>query len=201
MKKGKAWLGVMVVMLLMSGCQSGAGDAGIALGDNVYVLATPISSVKGSSLMLEVYQVSGKTKQTIWTSSQLHASIEAIDSEAEQIALVIPQFDLHHTLSLTSDERQRWHERLPELQANGIALDETYYDDIRDNLLLVPMDFAVTETNTDGEKGIALSLDVSTVGSKTPYIRDEAVLALEMDNGAICASGMTFKRELVATDE
>ncbi|MDD4297352.1 MAG: hypothetical protein PHC69_10435, partial [Ruminiclostridium sp.] len=80
-----------------------------------------------------------------------------------------------------------------------IEIDENFYIDIKDNLIISPLTYHIVDLNDSGIKEILILSEVKTVGAKTPSIRDRVVFVIENKNGAINTMDIVFEREQTDT--
>ena len=170
-------------------------DAGL----RVIAVVEKVPSANGEYVLFELYKYNDKRISKVWSACDLSATIQNVNTEDGQLNIYFPQFDISHKLQFTEDEQSRWEQKLSELKNSNIEIDENYYTDIKDNLIISPLTYHIVDLYDSGIKEILILSEVKTVGAKTPSIRDRVVFIIESKNGAISTKDIVFEREQTDT--
>jgi hypothetical protein len=170
-------------------------DAGL----RVIAVVEKVPSANGEYVLFELYKYNDKRISKVWSACDLSATIQNVNTEDGQLNIYFPQFDISHKLQFTEDEQSRWEQKLSELKNSNIEIDENYYTDIKDNLIISPLTYHIVDLYDSGIKEILILSEVKTVGAKTPSIRDHVVFIIENKNGAISTKDIVFEREQTDT--
>lgn len=160
---------------------------------DIYAVIEKVLSVRGENYNIFFYKYDGEEILDIGSDRSLEACISEIDTLNGSFVLQFNGFDLEHKLMFTKEELLSWEKKIAQLNDSGILIDDKYYEDIAENLL-----FSVTDYNIDEiEKGkIDILAEVRTVGSMTPYIRDEAWFSIDFKSGKFSLNQIVFLREI-----
>jgi beta-lactamase regulating signal transducer with metallopeptidase domain len=165
----------------------------IDVGNGIIAVVEKVNSARGECIVLDFYEYNDEHIRKVWSSSDLSAQIQNINED--QFELYFPKFDFGHKLQFTKDELNYWEQKAAELRDNNVKIDDSYYLDIKENLLIDAIAYHITNLNDTGKKEVMILSEVRTVGAKTPYIRDRVVIIIKNNNGVISMEDIVFERE------
>jgi hypothetical protein len=165
----------------------------VDVGDGIVGVIEKVLSARGECIVVNFYKYNDEHIGKVWSNSDLSAQIQNI-SEGH-VELYFPKYDFKHELQLTKDEMNHWEQKAAELKDNNIKIDDGYYSEIKDNLLIDAIAYHITNLDDSGEKKVMILSEVRTVGAKTPYIRGRAVITIKNNNGVLSMEDIVFERE------
>ncbi len=164
------------------------------MGNGIISVIHTMQSARGEYVQLDLFSYRDKQINKLWSSRDLSAYIQALNTEKRQFVIGLSN-STTRTLDFSDDELIRWKQRVAELEMNKIKIDDTYFSSIHDCFLIEPLTYRIQTKSDSLEKEMLILAGIRTVGSKSPYIRDRAVVTLAMDNGVISIGGIVFERD------
>ncbi|NLC68889.1 MAG: hypothetical protein GX754_08975 [Clostridiaceae bacterium] len=165
----------------------------VDFGDNIIGVIEKVPSARGEFIIVNFYKYNDEQIQELWSNSDLSARIQNISGG--YVELYFSKYNFKHKLQLTEYEMNHWEQKAAELKDNNIKIDDGYYSEIKDNLLIDAIAYHIENLDNSGEKKVMILSEVRTVGAKTPYIRDRAVITIKNNNGVLSMEDIVFERE------
>ncbi|HEY8422624.1 MAG TPA: hypothetical protein VIL05_12945 [Thermoclostridium sp.] len=162
-----------------------AGDGVIAV---VYKDHTAIKEY----MILDLFMSKDDGIHKIFSSRDIFAKIKNVDDD--KIELCLPEYNANCTVSFTEEELGNWKQKRSELEDSNISIDDNFITEIQDNLILSPADYYVGDSGQSGNNSLYILMDVNTVGTMTPSIRDRAIIEFKLSKEGISYKNIIFER-------
>lgn len=165
------------------------------LCEGVIAVSNKEHSARRDNLQLDIFIYKSNEINKIWSSNEISAKIQNIHLDNKSIDISIPKYNITYTITFTDKELIKWEEKINELEANKIYINESFLQDIKNNLILSPIDYVVNDSSNNSNKELLVLLDVFSVGAKPPIVEDRAIIKFE-----ISSKGIEYKYLLLERD-
>lgn len=144
-------------------------------------------------MILDLFMLKDNQVQRIFSSRDISAEIQKVGNDS--VDFYLPVYDANCTVHFTEEELENWNRKKSELENSNISIDNIFFNDIKDNLILSPIDYYIKDIEHNRERKLYVLLDVYTVGSKTPSIDDRAIIEYKLLKENIGFENIIFNRK------
>ncbi len=167
------------------------------IGNGVIAVVNKNHTAVRSYMILDLFKYKENRIYNIFSSNDILAKIQDINNENGTIDFSLPKFDVICTMKFTEEELNSWKQKKSQLESNNIKVDSDYYKDIQDNIIFSPVDYFIKDIGEQSDKEFLVLIDVYSVGSKSPTIRDRAIIDFVISADEIGYKDIVFERDSI----